>query len=95
MLNTTTLLSIHRLEKSIDYLKDGAVPQLNFTAEEYQFVTCVHDGSFLTERLIRMGNKSLTQRELDEERYRKGQSIASPSQDKNGENASEDLRTFE
>lgn len=57
------------------------MPQLNFTAEEYQFITHVYKGDFLTERLIRMGNKSMTQREIDEDRLKKRQSTVSSSSD--------------
>ena len=77
------------MEKSMDYIKDGAVAQLNLTAEEYQFVTFVQKNSLVTERLIRVGNKSLTQSEYDKEQKRLGK--LKDSNANNGVNSADEI----
>lgn len=56
----------------MDYLSDGAVTQLNASPEEYQFVSSFVNNNFLTEHLMRIENKSVTQREIDELNRKKG-----------------------
>ena len=75
-------VSCYRMEQKIDYKKDGAVSELNATAEEYQFVTKVLDGRLETDRLIRIGTKALTQRELDAERKKKEEEVGHKSKEK-------------
>ena len=60
------------MEKAMDYKNDGAVSQFNKTAEEYQFATSVLNEELITERLVRIGTKSMTQREIDDENRKKG-----------------------
>lgn len=59
-----------RLEKTMDYLADGAIAEGTATAEEYQFVTRVLHGELVTERLLRLHNKHITERELQEQLLR-------------------------
>lgn len=58
-------------EKTMDYVRDGAVQILDATAEEYQFVTSNINGELLTERLYRLKNKSVTEREMTESERKK------------------------
>jgi tetratricopeptide (TPR) repeat protein len=51
----------------MDYLKDGAVAEGSAKAEEYQFITHVLHGELVTERLLRLHNKHITERELKEQ----------------------------
>ena len=56
-----------KMTQHCDYLKDGASQIAEATKEEYQFVTQVlkGSGSLVTDHLIRVGPKFLTQREVD------------------------------
>lgn len=63
------------LEKTMDYLSDGAVAKLNASPEEYQFMTSVINNRLCTEHLMRIGNKSVTQREIDEENRMQGKHV--------------------
>lgn len=65
-----------------DYIKDGAEQIGNATAEEMQFVTSVHDGNLVTEKVIRAGSttgknvRAMTQREMDAENERREKAAA-------------------
>ena len=65
-----------------DYLKDGAEQIGNATAEEMQFVTSVHDGKLVTEKVVRVGSttgknvRAMTQREMDAEQERREKAAA-------------------
>jgi tetratricopeptide (TPR) repeat protein len=48
------------LEKNADFLKDGAKPVGNATAEEVQFITSVVDGELLTEKVLKNGSATGT-----------------------------------
>eukprot|EP00936_MAST-01D_sp_MAST-1D-sp1_P001251 g1251.t1 len=52
----------------VDYVDDGAAADFGAaTPEEAQFVTQLVQGALLSERVLRVGERSVTQRELDEE----------------------------
>lgn len=67
------------LETSItsDYLTDGAEQIGNATPEEFQFVTSVHDGTLVTEKVVRTGTatgsnvRAMTDRELAAEKEKR------------------------
>ena len=65
-----------------DYIKDGAEQVGNATAEEMQFVTSVHEGTLVTEKVIRAGSstgknvRAMTQREMDAEQERREKAAA-------------------
>lgn len=69
-------------ECTADYLRDGATPVGNATAEEMQFVTSVVDGKLCTEAVLRTGSstgkqvRAMTQREIDEEKERRAKAAA-------------------
>ena len=53
------------METNVDYMRDGAIPQQNATAEEYQFITYVDNSheqhQLKTERLIRYKGMALSE----------------------------------
>uniref|UniRef100_A0A7S3L5R1 Uncharacterized protein n=1 Tax=Amphora coffeiformis TaxID=265554 RepID=A0A7S3L5R1_9STRA len=65
-----------------DYIKDGAEQIGNAKAEEMQFVTSVHDGQLMTEKVVRAGSttgknvRAMTQREIDAENKRREKAAA-------------------
>jgi Tetratricopeptide repeat len=64
-------------ETTADYEKDGAEQIGNATPKEFQFVTSCHEGSLVTESVVRAGNttgknvRAMTQRELQIEKERR------------------------
>jgi hypothetical protein len=63
-------------ETTADFEKDGAEQIGNATPKEFQFVTSCHEGSLVTESVVRAGNttgknvRAMTQRELQIEKER-------------------------
>jgi tetratricopeptide (TPR) repeat protein len=65
-------------EKTVDYIKDGAMAIGNATEEEFQFITsCDDDGQLLTEAVVREGNttgqnaRPMTKRDLEAEKKKR------------------------
>ena len=65
-----------------DFIKDGAEQVGNATAEEMQFITSVHKGELVTEKVVRVGSttgknvRAMTQREMDAEQERREKAVA-------------------